>query len=97
MVWDIGVFEIMEGTYWKGFLHFHLKGKKLNGEWTLRRSAQRGKNAWTLEKAGTNRHALWAKKDDSSALSGRTMAEIAKARDREWQSNRKPKAVGKHA
>jgi bifunctional non-homologous end joining protein LigD len=37
MVWDIGTYELIEGNYYKGLLHFHLAGTKLKGEWTMLR------------------------------------------------------------
>ena len=88
MVWDIGTYELIEGNYFKGKLKVYLDGKKLKGEWTLAKShenAQRPK--WFLMKTGAEpiRKNL---KEDKSALSGRTMEQIAKNPEREWQSNR---------
>jgi bifunctional non-homologous end joining protein LigD len=88
MVWDIGTYELIEGNYWKGSIHLALAGKKLKGEWTLRRDQAKGGNAWMLEKAGTPAKPLSPKKDDASALTRRTMAQIADAKDAIWQSNR---------
>lgn len=85
MVWDIGTYEIIEGNYWKGFLRLHLEGKKLKGEWVLRKGGQR---EWFLQKADKPMKPLPAKKENASALSGRTMEEIAEARDAVWHSNR---------
>jgi bifunctional non-homologous end joining protein LigD len=87
MVWDIGTYEIIEGNYYKGSLHLFLEGKKLKGEWMLRR--RDGKN-WTLAKAGLGMKAPARKRENASALSGRTMEEIAEAHDATWQSNRVP-------
>jgi len=88
MVWDIGTFEIVEGNYWKGNLQISLKGKKLKGEWSLRRDRAKGATAWILEKTGSGMKPLSAKKEDQSALTGRTMAQIADASDATWHSNR---------
>jgi bifunctional non-homologous end joining protein LigD len=88
MVWDIGSYEIVEGNYWKGNLHISLKGKKLKGEWTLTRDRAKGERAWVLEKVGSAGKPIAAKKDDESALSGRTMTQIAEARAATWHSNR---------
>jgi bifunctional non-homologous end joining protein LigD len=88
MVWDIGSCEIVEGNYWKGRLRFHLSGRKLEGEWLLERDPHRGDNAWALTKVGGAHKPPSAKRDDESSLSGRTMREIAQARDATWRSNR---------
>src|SRR5207302_1874864 len=32
MVWDIGTYELLEGNYWKGYLHLFFGGTKLKGE-----------------------------------------------------------------
>lgn len=94
MVWDIGTYELIEGNYYKGFLRFHLKGTKLKGEWTLSRFADRkqerdARDKWHLMKTGQNTLAVSKKRDDQSALTKRTMAEIAAAADAVWQSNRR--------
>jgi bifunctional non-homologous end joining protein LigD len=88
MVWDIGTYEVVEGSYWKGNLEIALKGKKLKGQWSLRRDRGKGATAWILEKSGSAMKPLPAKKDDESAISKRTMAQIAEAQDAVWQSNR---------
>jgi bifunctional non-homologous end joining protein LigD len=88
MVWDIGTYEIVEGNYWKGSLHISLNGKKLKGKWSLRRDRTKGNTAWVLEKIDSDMRSLSAKKDDQSALTGRTIAQIAEASDATWHSNR---------
>ena len=89
MVWDIGTYELIEGNYWKGQLRLFLEGKKLKGEWLMERDpSAKDKNTWALVKAGKSMRPLSAKRDDSSAVSGRSMAEIAESRDRVWHSNR---------
>ena len=89
MVWDIGTYNLIEGNYYKGFLRFFLRGSKLKGEWTLERIRDDKRNAWQLRKANGNTRPISKKRDDQSAVTGRTMKEIAEARDRQWQSNRK--------
>jgi DNA ligase D-like protein (predicted ligase) len=90
MVWDIGTYELMDGNYWKGKLHLFLTGKKLKGEWILVKADDRdGKgNTWYFIKAGSRMEPLPEKKQNSSALTGRSLEEIAEARDAVWHSNR---------
>src|SRR5689334_241145 len=90
MVWDIGTYELLDGNYWQGKLHIFLSGKKLNGEWVLVKDAGRdGKeNVWYCIKAGASVAPPSAKEEDSSALSGRSMDEIAGEADAVWHSNR---------
>jgi bifunctional non-homologous end joining protein LigD len=88
MVWDIGACEIVDGNYWKGRLRLHLQGRKLEGEWVLERDTARGETAWALTKVGGAHKPPTAKREDMSALSGRTMRQIAHAREATWQSNR---------
>ena len=90
MVWDIGTYEIIDGNYWQGKLHVVFHGKKLNGEWILVKGKERdGKdNAWLLIKGGAPMERLSQKQDDSSALTRRSMEQIAKAKDAVWHSNR---------
>ena len=94
MVWDIGSYDLIEGNYYKGFLRFHLDGSKLKGEWTLRRlvngNDERDKrDKWQLIKTNKNTRSVSKLRDDESALTKRTMSEIAKAADARWESNRK--------
>jgi bifunctional non-homologous end joining protein LigD len=84
MVWDIGTYDLVEGNYYKGRLHFHLTGKKLKGEWILEADRSKGEGSWVLRKAG--KAAKPSK--DVSALTGRTMEQIAADKDAVWQSNR---------
>jgi bifunctional non-homologous end joining protein LigD len=91
MVWDIGAYELIEGNYYRGFLKFYLEGKKLKGEWTLVKSRDNGdarQNKWYLQKSDGSTRRASSKADDQSAISGRSMQEIAAAADRTWQSNR---------
>jgi bifunctional non-homologous end joining protein LigD len=82
MVWDIGSYELIEGNYYKGFLRFYLSGSKLKGEWTLQRflparDERDKRDKWQLIKTDRNTRVVSHKRDDESALSKRTMAEIA--------------------
>ena len=90
MVWDIGTYDVIDGNYWQGKLHVIFHGKKLNGEWILVKGKDRdGKdNAWLLIKGGSPMERLSQKQDDSSALTRRSMAQIAKAQDAVWHSDR---------
>ena len=95
MVWDIGTWENLgpephEGLK-SGKLHFKLDGKKLKGEWALVRMhgprATKG-NEWLLLKHGTAMKPISRRQDDTSAISGRTMEELAGPRSRKWTSGR---------
>jgi bifunctional non-homologous end joining protein LigD len=94
MVWDTGTYRMLGGkpleALRQGLLHFELKGKKLNGEWSLIRTDREpsDKPRWLLLKSGESVKAIPAKLDDSSAVTHRTMAQIAKDKDHAWQSNR---------
>lgn len=89
MVWDIGTYELLEGDYYKGKLRVHLKGEKLKGEWELVRWAKEEKrDSWLLIKAAATMRQVSKKRDDTSAISGRSMKEIAEAADAIWKSNR---------
>lgn len=79
MVWDIGHYEASgEADPKSGKIHFTLHGTKLEGEWTLvrTRSDDRGKENWLVMKTGKSVRAISRKADDTSALTGRTMAQI---------------------
>jgi len=93
MVWDIGTYELIEGNYYKCFLRFYLNGSKLKGEWTLQRFAgakdesdQRDK--WHLIKTHHSTRVISKARDDQSALTKRSMKQIATSADAVWQSNR---------
>jgi bifunctional non-homologous end joining protein LigD len=89
MVWDIGTYEILEGNYWKGSLTVFLSGKKLNGEWTLKRvAADEGKPKWFVNKTGGRARPIPKKRESVSAKTGRTMEQIAGERSAVWRSNR---------
>src|SRR5947207_765654 len=81
MVWDIGTYELIEGNYYKGYLRLYLNGKKLKGEWTLTRSDSDGKKNWLLVKSDEPAKLISSKRDDSSALTGRSMARKLQRQD----------------
>lgn len=99
MVWDIGTYESLGDDPLKdlaqGKIHLRLQGEKLQGEWTLvrmKRPIQAGKQEWLVLKSGADARPLPSRILDRSALSGRTLEEIAQAKDAPWQSNRAAKA-----
>jgi bifunctional non-homologous end joining protein LigD len=91
MLWDTGTYEPGGPDELKalhdGRLHFALHGKKAKGEWALVRMHGQD-NQWLLIKSGESVKPISKKRDDQSAVSGRTMKSIAKAHDAEWESNR---------
>lgn len=95
MVWDIGTYTLKDAhpvaAYHQGKLSLELKGQKLKGEWVLvrdKRSEGESKQRWLLIKTGRNVKPISAKQDDASALTGRTMVEIAQEQSAVWKSNR---------
>ncbi|HEX3719657.1 MAG TPA: non-homologous end-joining DNA ligase [Verrucomicrobiae bacterium] len=87
MVWDIGTFEPLGPTdVDSGKLHFVLNGKKLKGEWRLVR--MRDGDQWLLIRGGDDMRPISKKMDDTSALSGKSMKELA-GNGRVWESNRR--------
>ena len=92
MVWDIGTYEVGVGNYWKGQLSIFLKGKKLNGGWSLRRvESENGKTKWLIDKIDRDAKPISAKRAELSVLTGRTMDEIA--REQIWGAHAPSGAV----
>ncbi len=94
MVWDRGTYELtppedpVEAVR-KGKFHVILHGEKAKSEWALIRiRPQDGKNQWLLMKTAGGVKPISKKRDDQSVKTGRTMKQIASARDAEWQSHR---------
>lgn len=90
MVWDTGTYEPLSKTPAKdlaaGKLHVVLHGKKLSGEWYFVRL--RDENQWLLIRGGEDHKKLSKKAEDSSAISGKTMAQIAGDKHAaEWHSH----------
>src|SRR6266511_1170973 len=94
MVWDRGNYHVYGEQPVKslrdGKFHLVLDGQQANGEWTLVRIRGRDdtKNQWLILKTGGDTKAPSKKLEDPSVKTGRTMKQIAEARDAEWESNR---------
>src|SRR5438876_6816629 len=94
MVWDRGNYYVYGEQPVKslreGKLHLVLEGEKAKGEWTLVRIRGRDdeKNQWLMLKTGASAKPLSKKKENHSVKTGRTMEQIAEARDAEWESGR---------
>src|SRR3989442_13413959 len=97
MVWDRGNYHVYGEQPVKslreGKLHLGLDGQQANDEWTLVRIRGRDdtKNQWLILKTGGDTKAPSKKLEDQSVKTGRTMKQIAEARDAEWESNREQK------
>ncbi|HEX3730197.1 MAG TPA: non-homologous end-joining DNA ligase [Opitutaceae bacterium] len=90
MVWDLGTYQVLKGSYGEGSLHLLLKGRKLKGEWHMFKiRSQGGKDVWLVAKSGTKMKALTPRQEDSSVLTRRSMARIARDRDAAWNSGRR--------
>ena len=89
MVWDIGTYELLGGSYESGNLKLRLAGKKLKGEWHLFKiRSDDGKAVWLIAKAGVAARDISSRQDDSSALTRRSMKRIAEDNDAQWRSTR---------
>ncbi|MGA7524406.1 MAG: DNA ligase D [Acidobacteriaceae bacterium] len=104
MVWDQGTWEpvtpVDEGLA-KGHIKFILHGRKLKGHWALVRMkgdrfGEKGKNNWLLIKE----HDKYERSADdpaiteeapNSAVTGRSIEQIAAAEDHVWNSNKPEK------
>ena len=103
MLWDHGTYYVYGEQPLKslreGKLHLVLDGEKADGEWTLVRIRGRDdeKNQWLILKTGADTKPPSNKLEDQSVKTGRTMKQIAEARDAEWESNREtdPSATSK--
>ena len=98
LVWDLGTFEPLGSAPLKqlsgGKLHVILTGKKLHGEWYLVRL--RDEKQWLLIRGGEDMPPISKKLDDTSALSGKSMKELAKG-DRIWRSGSPENRAGRKA
>ena len=98
MVWDRGNYRVYGEQPVKslkeGKLHLVLDGEKAKGEWTLVRIRGREgeKNQWLILKTGADARPVSKKLEDHSVKTGRTMRQIAEARDAEWESGREEDA-----
>jgi bifunctional non-homologous end joining protein LigD len=84
LVWDRGTYDVLQtSTPTKeldnGKLHVALHGKKLKGEWYL------DENQWLIIKAGEDHKKLGKTIEAQSAISGKTLAQIARGK-RVWHS-----------
>jgi bifunctional non-homologous end joining protein LigD len=87
MVWDLGTYELLGGSHAEGNLKLRLRGKKLQGEWHLFRiHSEDQKPVWLIAKSGQAAKPISARQEDSSVLTRRSMARIARDNDRQWQS-----------
>lgn len=95
MVWDTGTYQPASPAPLKelagGKLHFTLSGTKLQGEWYLVRLRQ--EKQWLLIRGGEDMKPVSKRMDNTSALSGRTMKQLADAAP--WISSRKAKVEKK--
>jgi len=88
MVWDIGTYEVLGGSYDEGNLKLFLHGKKLVGEWHMFKiRSEDGKDVWLIAKYHGEAKPVSERQDDSSVLTKRSMARIAKDNDAQWQSS----------
>ena len=94
MVWDRGNYRVYGEqpvkSLMEGKLHLVLEGDKAKGEWTLVRIRGRDdeKNQWLILKTGDDAKPIPKKTENRSVKTGRTMEQIAKARDAAWESGR---------
>jgi bifunctional non-homologous end joining protein LigD len=98
-VWDQGTWQ-PEGDpregYRRGKLKFHLDGRKLKGGWTLvrmqRRAGERATNWLLIKERDDTARPLdeydVTEAEPASAVTGRTLDQIARDNDRVWSSNR---------
>lgn len=82
MVWDIGTYELLGGDIADGNLKLMLHGKKLKGEWHMFRiRSEDDKPVWLIAKSGVAAKPISSRQNDSSVLTRRSMARIAKDND----------------
>ena len=87
MVWDIGTYDLIGGGYSEGNLKLMLRGKKLRGEWHMFKiRSEHGKDVWLVAKSNVAGKTISNRQEDSSVLTRRSMARIAKDNDAQWQS-----------
>jgi bifunctional non-homologous end joining protein LigD len=103
IVWDEGTYEPAEEKFddktqmekyllhqlRKGKLVFTLHGQKLKGDYALVKSSYQGESSWLLMKV-KDKYAKTTDitKKDKSVISGKTIAQVEKAAENVWQSNR---------
>lgn len=95
MIWDQGTYYV-HGTspieaLNQGKLHLTLTGTKLKGDWTLVRiknPRDTHGEQWLLLKTGGDAAPIPARAEDKSVVSKRTLEQIARDNDAQWESNR---------
>jgi bifunctional non-homologous end joining protein LigD len=102
MLWDKGVYADISGNdaaaFHAGKMHIVMQGEKLKGEWILVKDKREPEsNRWLLIKAGESMKPLSPRQDDKSVVSGRTLAQIGKDNDAQWQSDRPAKGQKRDA
>jgi bifunctional non-homologous end joining protein LigD len=102
MVWDRGSYQVIDDdpvhALEKGKIHFTLNGTKLKGDWTLVRMRSRGeseKPQWLLLKSGSDLPPISSRAEDQSALTKRSLKQIASGGGLQWRSNRPAKKSGR--
>ena len=86
MVWDIGTYEILGGSFGEGDLKLKLKGRKLAGEWHIFRIRNKvPKPMWLIVKSGNAHKPLSVRLENTSVATRRTMEKIAADNDRQWR------------
>jgi len=75
VVWDLGTYEVVQGSYAKGHVLIYISGRKLRGEWSLRRVND---GRWEC----VNRGGRLLDSSDASALAGLLPAVSAQKRTR---------------
>jgi bifunctional non-homologous end joining protein LigD len=92
MVWDQGTYDTEShkptAEYYNGKLILDLQGEKLNGRWVLVKDSRDDKRWYLMMDKGT-KVKIPKTRLDRSVISKRTLDQISKAADKEWQSNRK--------
>lgn len=96
MVWDIGTFEnikkknntlaSLSECYKQGRLEFYLHGKKLKGAYALvKTKGMSAKNSWLIIKMNDEYAHKRITNKTKSALTGRTLKQIASDKDAVWE------------
>jgi bifunctional non-homologous end joining protein LigD len=94
MVWDTGKYDLLGGDYADGDLKLMLRGKKLVGEWHMFKiRSEGGKDVWLITKSGRPAKSLSARQEDSSVLTRRSMARIARDDDAHWSGDAQQRAA----
>ena len=93
MVWDTGTFELLDGSYDGGRLDISSEGQKVERRMGSRQGAPGYEKQLVSAENRRCRKTTGFKKENASALTDRTMEEIASDKDAQWQSNRKGRSA----